>query len=248
MDRDAAAATAQDPMARATHEGMLDPGPMGLMAFWSDIDAAYVRFREWHNCEHIPERVGIPGFRTGQRYRCVGPGRKFLMFYETDGPEVLQSQAYLERLNNPTPWTLEALHQFRNPLRNLYRKTGERGERPQSAPPYLVCARFDLDDTDSGNRERMPAGLCASLSASSTRRARVFELNEAASRVGTKERAIYGEQPESQQFLLLLDEPVLADERALAALKDRAASTAAINLDVQCYWLEFFLKSPRSAE
>jgi hypothetical protein len=219
----------------------------GLMAFWSDIDPGYARFREWHNCEHIPERVGIPGFRTGQRYRCIGPGRKFLMFYETDNPEVLQSQAYLDRLNNPTPWTRESLQHFRNPLRNLYRKLAEDGERPGSAPPYLVCARFDLPGADPAGREQAISGFCTGLRTSRTRRARIFEINEAASKVPTKERAIYGEQPESQRFLLLLDEPVLAEAAALAALKERAAAAGAVDFEAQCYWVEFFLGSPEAA-
>ncbi len=45
-------------------------GSKGLMGFWADIDEDYVlRFQEWHNYEHIPERVGIPGFNAGRRYR-----------------------------------------------------------------------------------------------------------------------------------------------------------------------------------
>lgn len=215
----------------------------GLMAFWSDVDPAYARFREWHNCEHIPERVAIPGFRTGQRYRCVGPGRKFLMFYETTGPEVLQSPPYLAALNNPTTWTTEALHQFRNPLRNLYRKVVDEGEKQEPVPPYLVCVRFDLADDGREGRDAALAAIAAGLGTASSRRRRIFELDEAASKVGTRERSIYGAQPDSQKFLLFLDEAVRADEEALAALRERAASTAAIEMDVQCYWVEFFLKS-----
>lgn len=245
----------------------MDQDELGLMAFWSDVDPAYGRFREWHNCEHIPERVGIPGFRTGQRYRCTGPGRKFLMFYETAGPEVLQSRPYLHALNNPTPWTTEALHHFRNPLRNLYRKVGDEGARPLSATPYLICVRFDLTDAvggdaagggaaggdavagdaHGGDRARSLAGVGASLRTARTTRARVFELDEAASKVGTRERSIYGAQPDSQKFLLFLDEPVLADEEALAGLRTRAGASAATSLDVQCYWVEFFLRSPGAA-
>ena len=31
--------------------------------------------------------------------------RHFFAFYEVDSPAVLNSQAYLQRLENPTPWT-----------------------------------------------------------------------------------------------------------------------------------------------
>ncbi|MBA3479204.1 MAG: hypothetical protein H0T52_12530 [Lautropia sp.] len=227
----------------------LESDKLGLMAFWSDIDPAYAaRFRQWHNCEHIPERVAIRGFRTGQRYRCVGPGRKFLMFYETDSPEVLQSEAYLAALNSPTPWTLESLQHFKNPLRNLYRKLSDRGARSESATPYLICVRFDLapGTADAGTGAAL-SDIGAALGTASTRRTRLFQLNEAATKIATRERTIYGEQPDSQQFLVFLDEPEMVDERALAALQSRAGSTAASQLDVQRYWLEFFLNSPWSA-
>ncbi len=40
----------------------------GLMIIWADIDLNYVlRFQEWHNCEHVPERMSIPGFLRGRR-------------------------------------------------------------------------------------------------------------------------------------------------------------------------------------
>jgi hypothetical protein len=45
----------------------------GLLAFWADIDSDYVlRFQQWHNCEHMPERLSIPGFLGGTPLPCVG--------------------------------------------------------------------------------------------------------------------------------------------------------------------------------
>ncbi|MDP7547459.1 MAG: hypothetical protein QGF20_09215, partial [Alphaproteobacteria bacterium] len=96
-------------------------GSLGLMAFWADIDHDYtLRFQEWHNCEHIPERISIPGFNVGRRYRGIGDAPKFLMFYETDTAAVFASEAYMARLNDPTPWTQESLPHFGNPSRNIY--------------------------------------------------------------------------------------------------------------------------------
>ena len=44
-----------------------------LMAFWTDIEVGYIPyFQEWHYCEHIPERISIPGFNVGRRYRGMG--------------------------------------------------------------------------------------------------------------------------------------------------------------------------------
>ena len=36
---------------------------------WNDIAPGMERaFRDWHDEEHIPERVGVPGFLSGRRF------------------------------------------------------------------------------------------------------------------------------------------------------------------------------------
>jgi len=41
----------------------------GVIAIWNDItEEGRANFYEWHDREHIPERVGIPGFLRGRRY------------------------------------------------------------------------------------------------------------------------------------------------------------------------------------
>ncbi len=87
----------------------------GLMAFWADVGADYVtEFRQWHNCEHVPERVGIPGFTVGRRYCGIGEAPMFFMTYETEDPGVLGSEPYLTRLYYPTHWTRKSVARFRN--------------------------------------------------------------------------------------------------------------------------------------
>ncbi|MCH8883074.1 MAG: hypothetical protein IIA41_06190, partial [SAR324 cluster bacterium] len=122
-------------------------GSKGLMGFWVDIDDGYLlRFQEWHNCEHIPERVSLPGFNVGRRYRGLDGAPTFFMFYETDDAAVLGSEAYLSALNRPTPWTRESLAQFRNPNRNVYTLLAEEGAPAPTEAPYLVTLRFNLGD------------------------------------------------------------------------------------------------------
>ena len=76
------------------------------MAIWNGIaPEGRTEFYEWHNREHMPERVGIPGFRRGRRYIAKYGTPEFFTLYEADSPEVLVGQDYLNRLNNPTPWT-----------------------------------------------------------------------------------------------------------------------------------------------
>lgn len=68
-------------------------------------------FNAWYDEEHLPERLAIPGYRSALRWVAdAKPGEgKYLATYELDSAGVLQSDAYLQRLNNPTPWTKRCL-------------------------------------------------------------------------------------------------------------------------------------------
>jgi hypothetical protein len=93
----------------------------GILAIWNDIaPEGLAHYERWFNREHLQERVGVPGFRFGRRYEAVsGADRRFFAFYEVDRPAVLTSPAYIERLNNPTPWTREVMLSFRNMVRTV---------------------------------------------------------------------------------------------------------------------------------
>lgn len=68
-------------------------------------------FNAWYDDEHMAERLAIPGFRSARRWVAdLPPGEgKYLATYELDSAAVLASPAYLERLNNPTPWSKRCL-------------------------------------------------------------------------------------------------------------------------------------------
>jgi hypothetical protein len=63
--------------------------------------------------------VGVPGFRFGRRFEAVTADRRFFCYYEVDSPAVLTSPAYLQRLENPTPWTQKTMTYFRNMVRTV---------------------------------------------------------------------------------------------------------------------------------
>lgn len=92
----------------------------GILAIWNDIDPeAEADFVAWHVAEHIPERVGLPGFLRGRRYIAVDGHPKYFNFYETERVEILRSPQYLARLNDPTPGTRRAVAHFRNTSRTI---------------------------------------------------------------------------------------------------------------------------------
>jgi hypothetical protein len=88
----------------------------GVLAIWSDAAAEHEEeFNSWYTNQHLPERVGVPGFRRGRRYVKDAPGElRYFTLYETADIHVLESGPYLERLNSPTDWTRRVLPYFRN--------------------------------------------------------------------------------------------------------------------------------------
>ena len=107
---------------------MTAPGA-GLMLNWLDLaPGAGPAFVRWHDTEHLPERVSVPGFLRGARYHAVGPqprpGHSVLIAYEAQRPETFASAAYLARLNDPTPATQAIVPRLRRVSRAVYRVTG----------------------------------------------------------------------------------------------------------------------------
>ncbi len=92
----------------------------GLLAIWNGIaDSAEADFVRWHIREHIPERLGLPGFVRGRRYVAYQGHPKYFNFYETETPQTLESPAYRARLNAPTPWTQAVVKEFRDTSRTI---------------------------------------------------------------------------------------------------------------------------------
>jgi hypothetical protein len=239
-----------------TQRSTSDSGPVradGLLAFWADIDPGYVlRFQQWHNCEHMPERLSIAGFLTGRRYRAAAEARMFFMFYETASPEVLRSPDYLAALNHPTPWTRESLQHFRRPLRSGYRKLLEYGRAPAIESPHVIVYRFSLRDASGsqGAEQSVREWVRAMSQVPGIVRARLYELDTGASGVATEERKIYQGAKSEQRYLALLDSATLvpweteewrAMEQALPQYS--RPSLFAADLERDAYWLEIALYS-----
>jgi hypothetical protein len=97
--------------------------PRGILAIWHDVVPEHsAATLAWYDNEHHFERLGVPGFRSVRRYHAEGGGPFLFIRYETDNVGILSSPAYLERLNQPTPWTLRCQPQFRNSSRTVCRR------------------------------------------------------------------------------------------------------------------------------
>ena len=89
------------------------------LAMWWDI-APQVRadFEDWHAHEHFPERLALPGFRRGTRWRSASGGEGMFVLYELARHEALSSPEYLARLNAPSPWSTRLMPEHRNMVRS----------------------------------------------------------------------------------------------------------------------------------
>ncbi|MBN3756605.1 hypothetical protein G3N95_26965 [Paraburkholderia sp. Tr-20389] len=148
---------------------------------WNDVlETERDAFYRWHDKEHIPERLALPGFLRGRRYRGSGV-TEWLTLYEAEHVAVLTSHAYLERLNHPTPLTQSTVRAFRNTARSICvveQTTGaSTGGHALTLP---VPAGFDATPLFAGDVPAITAdtGVLA---------AHLFVADDAASHLDTRE-------------------------------------------------------------
>jgi hypothetical protein len=96
-------------------------GQAALAMWWNMAPALRRQFEDWHSHEHFPERLAIPGFRRASRWASVQDGEGFFVLYELATVETLSSAAYLQRLNNPTPWSVQMMPHHRDMVRSQCR-------------------------------------------------------------------------------------------------------------------------------
>jgi hypothetical protein len=97
------------------------------MVLFYDIDGDNADHDDWHSYEHFNERLSVPGFLRATRWVAVEGAPRYMVAYEVAGVEVATSQAYLDRLNDPTPWTSEMMPRFRGMTRGFCHVTASSG-------------------------------------------------------------------------------------------------------------------------
>ena len=107
-----------------------------VIAMWWDVPReAQAEWEEWHTYEHMPERVALPGFVRGTRCIAMSGEPSYFVFYEAAELATITTGPYMERLNNPTPWSLKMLPHHRNMVRSLCLVRASYGE----GVPYAVA-------------------------------------------------------------------------------------------------------------
>lgn len=102
-------------------------GKAAMLLSFDVVEDAISEHDEWHTHEHLPERLSIPGFVRGTRWVSLKEKPRYFVMYEVEQLATLQSEAYLERLNNPSPWTSRMMPNYRGMTRGFCSVSGSLG-------------------------------------------------------------------------------------------------------------------------
>ena len=133
-----------------------------VLANWGGVAPGSERdYSRWHAMEHMPERLAVPGFLRGRR--AVAEAHEtdapLFMMYEAETAAVFESEAYLARLNNPTPWTRRILSSYVRPIRTVCHVVDSLGD---GIGGVLGSIRIDENDV-RGRRVRIRGGHALSF-------------------------------------------------------------------------------------
>lgn len=123
-----------------------------FLALWNGIaDAALqAEYEAWHSFEHVPERVGLPGFVQARRWRSLerpAGAPLYFTWYELDSLAALNHARYHDVFAQPTPWTARMRVQLTEFLRLPCELRGAHGV---SSAARLVTLQLRARDDAAG--------------------------------------------------------------------------------------------------
>jgi hypothetical protein len=201
----------------------------GLLAIWSTIAAeSETDYLHWLTREHIFERVDVPGFRSGRVFkRRNSRPSEYMMLYELDNADVMASPGYLERLNNPSPWTqriMPTLEQFRRGGGTIIAQGGN----PAGHGGHIGIARFEdaLPDRLAGKKGLEMVNALAKVDG--VVNAHVMSVKNDATAIATQEKSMRRSSEGAFAGLLLVESLDMGSlDRAIA----RASESSGIKPD-----------------
>jgi hypothetical protein len=225
---------------------------LGAVCIWHDLlPEARDDFHQWHNREHMPERVGIPGFGRGRRYVAVAGTPEYFNLYEAESAEVLGGQDYLNRLNAPTEWTRRVVPSFRNVSRSICRVVYTNGVGQGG---FMLTQRFDVGEHDRPEvvkalRQRLLPRLCDNKGIAGVH---LCLADESISKVETAEKKARADTTQVPTWIILIEGNSSADVEAVGGALSQELQpllgAAGAPILTSVYQLEFTrCKTPWSA-
>lgn len=121
----------------------------GFLAIWSDVEAHDLTdYRHWLTREHTTERVTTRGFLASRVFRATRDDvNRFFILYELEAPAVLDGEAYLARLNAPTPWSQRIMPKLGNFMRGGGTMVARAGRGEGATIMALRIEKLPVDPT-----------------------------------------------------------------------------------------------------
>ena len=194
------------------------------VTIWCNV-APEVReeFDHWHAHEHMPERLSIPGFRRGSRWVSEDGGSYFIL-YEVESEGTLTSNAYLERLNNPTPWSRKMMAHHLGMVRSLCAVVSSSGSGLAAA--MLTIRLSPRPESAAGLRQWLASELAGLPQRRGLAGARFLQDAGTKAPAPTTEQKIRGGDRTADWILLLNGYSAEALERLAAEALNEAALVA----------------------
>lgn len=96
-----------------------------IMVVMMEVDPEHdAEFNRWYNAEHLPERLGIPGYISARRFKLEeGDGvLKYLCIWELEDASPLQSEVYNAQNRRPSDLRDRAHSYIKQRARSLYKQ------------------------------------------------------------------------------------------------------------------------------
>ncbi|HTN66422.1 MAG TPA: hypothetical protein VL051_09600 [Burkholderiaceae bacterium] len=182
----------------------------GVLLILNDVlDGAEIEFNRWYQQQHLSERLGIAGFKSGRRYQALGAQPAYMAIYECESIEVLSSLPYRERLANPTDWTKTMMPNFRNMLRSACRETWSIGDGMGGSAIVVQCKPIPGRENDARRfiKEHLGPDM---MQADCLVRMSLWEADAAATGGSTAEMALRGGKDSYADWVLFMESYDLA--------------------------------------
>ena len=124
---------------------------LSFLALWNGISGPDMQaeYEMWHTFEHVPERVGFPGFVEARRYRSITQPLRYYTCYWLENAGALATPQYRDVVENPTPWSARMRLHMRDFLRMPCSMGGMHGNSPAAR---LIALHLQSDDDNAGQR------------------------------------------------------------------------------------------------
>jgi len=177
-----------------------------VLAVWNDANPQIAdEYEQWYQCDHLQDRLRVPGFRAARRYRRMsGRGRKYFTFYVVDSLAVLSSEAYLRRLDEVRDWTRRIMPHFRRLVRSACKVAFDVGDGTGGVIGCLILKGLSADRRGVA-REATIARLGALLQDGRLTRGRVWEGDAEVTGVASRERAMRPEPDVMAEMVVVLE-------------------------------------------